>query len=178
MLSTIIRKVRTLLHPARGVKISAVRKAEILLENKNGYRTFIETGTEFGGTIKSLRHAFEHIFSIELDQQLYEDAVMRFAGDSGITLYSGDSARVLLEILKTIDEPSLIWLDAHPPGRITRRNSPIIGELETIFAHHHHHTVVMDDARHFSFPAIWEIRWKARRAGYECRVSEGLLYLK
>lgn len=177
MLSPVIQKIRRYFHPSRGIKISAARKVEILLTYRRDLHTFVETGTEFGGTIAGVRHAFDRMHSVELEEGKYRDAVQKFGSDKSIMLYQGDSAKVLPQILKNIEEPCLIWLDAHGPGEITMDNSPVRGELQAIFAHPHHHTVLIDDARHFSFSAIREMRKMAREHGYRYELSEGLFRL-
>jgi len=166
-------------HPAKGIKISGKRKAEILLAYKtNDMTVFVETGTEFGTMIERLKEHFNEIHSIELDDTLYKDAVKRFQGERQIHLYHGDSATEIRKILPPLTSPALFWLDAHGGGDITFQNSPIEGELRAIFAHPvQGHIILIDDARHFNRSDIRKIAHIARANTYHCVIKEGLFIL-
>ena len=43
-------------------------------------RVLVETGTFYGDTIAAMARNFDHIYSIELSQQLHEIAKARFSG--------------------------------------------------------------------------------------------------
>lgn len=166
------------LHPALGVKISPERKIDILLSYQTPQtRTFVETGTEFGATLTALAPHFESLHSVELDEKKYADAREVFKGNPRVHLYQGDSAKILKEILASLNAPALIWLDAHASGPITLLNSPVRGELEAIFADPRHHIVLIDDARHFNRSAIRFIKLHARKNGYRFELFEGLFRL-
>lgn len=101
---------------------------------------FIETGTYRGETLQAVGHAFRRAYSIELSPELFRAARKRFANCSRISLLEGDSGEVLSQILSTIHEPCLFWLDAHYCFRGTAKGeqyTPIRKELGHIFARPH-----------------------------------------
>jgi len=128
--------------------------------------TLIETGTFTGGMIDATRNTFASIFSIELDQTLYEQASARFAGDPHISIIHGDSGDKLSEVLRHLSKPALFWLDAHYSMGITARGSletPILSELNSIFDHHiGAHVILIDDARCFigqnDYPTLHQLK--------------------
>lgn len=167
-----------ILHPALGAKISSHRKVELLRSLKTPEtRVFVETGTEFGTTLEALRGSFEEMHSVEFERAYYENALKRFAGDSAVHLYYGDSAQKLPIIMANLHAPALVWLDAHGPGAITLENAPIKEELEAVLAHPCRHRVLIDDARHFSRKTIRYIAEAARQHGYRFELKEGLFLL-
>jgi hypothetical protein len=79
--------------------------------------TFIETGTLYGdGVDYALECGFEKIISIEINETLYQQAKNKYATNPRVQILLGNSPDVLKEILPTIKEPVLFWLDAHFPG--------------------------------------------------------------
>ena len=75
---------------------------------------FIETGTYMGeGVDYALVQGFEKVYSIELDKERYLECKEKFKENSNVFIYEGDSSVVLKEILKSIDESCVIFLDAH-----------------------------------------------------------------
>jgi len=122
-------------------------------------RILIETGTYFGEMVDAVRNEFDCIASIELDDVLYERAAGRFAKWGHIRIYHGDSASVLPEILKSVSQPCLFWLDSHYCGGVTAKGSkvtPVVEELGTILAHPiEAHVILVDDARCFRGVGDW-----------------------
>ena len=55
----------------------------------------IETGTYLGAMVDATKHEFSKIFSIELDNVLYERAQKKFSKYNHITIIHGDSSEVL-----------------------------------------------------------------------------------
>ncbi|WP_414585495.1 hypothetical protein [Scytonema sp. PCC 10023] len=125
----------------------------------------VETGTYKGEMIFALKNIFKEIHSIELSEFLYKRSVKRFANQSHIHLYCGDSKTVLPAILEKIKSPCLFWLDAHYSGGITAcsdKESPIVDELHNIFVHPiNKHIILIDDARCFNgsndYPTVEEL---------------------
>lgn len=137
-------------------------------QRRFGPRVFVETGTFAGGMIDAVRDRFERIFSIELDPGWHARAVERFRACPHVTLLRGDSGVRLQEVLDSLRQPALFWLDAHYSGPVTARgavDSPIVRELATIRAHPvAGHVVLIDDMRDFKgtdgYPTIDElVRW-------------------
>lgn len=124
-----------------------------MYKNRFGLEILIETGTFLGETVYALRHCFDSILSIELSASLAREAQERFSRYAHIKIIQGDSAIKLPEILKMFNRPILFWLDGHYSGSVTARGdeeTPILSELNTIFAHPcKNHTVLIDDVRCF-----------------------------
>jgi hypothetical protein len=154
-------------------------------QRRFGLRTLIETGTFAGGTIDALEGRFDRIVSIELSPDWHARAVARFASLRHVTLVHGDSATRLPEVLQTLREPALFWLDAHYSGPITARgaiDSPIVRELEAIRAHGiSGHVILIDDMRDFQggdgYPAVAELLdWiRAADPGADVEVRDDIL---
>jgi hypothetical protein len=115
-----------------------------------GLRTLIETGTYYGEMIAAMKNDFERVFSIEFDAELARRAARRFAGDPRVRILKGDSQKVLPELLKSIAEPALFWLDAGYWGWADLARDPerLSVEVEAALSHPvKGHVVLMDDAR-------------------------------
>jgi len=131
-------------------------KRQIIKEyaKKFQLKALLETGTYLGDTVEDCRKMFNKIFSIELDDQLFEKATKRFETSTHISIVHGDSGEKIKEILKKLNEPCLFWLDGHYSEGITAKgdlNTPIINELTYIFNHSiDSHVILIDDARCFT----------------------------
>lgn len=66
-----------------------------------------------GDTVEDCMKIFDRIFSIELDQILFENAVKKFKSIPHITIVQGDSGKIIKEILDDVNQPCLFWLDGH-----------------------------------------------------------------
>lgn len=87
------------------------------LINRNNASVFIETGTLHGDGVRyALNYPFKRIISIEIIPELAEKAREQFKDYSNVEIITGNSADVLKEILPTINENIIFWLDAHFPG--------------------------------------------------------------
>ena len=120
-----------------------------------GLDTLVETGTFKGMMIDATVKRFRKIYSIEIFEPLARRARERFAGDSRVTITHGDSATALPQLLPSIREPVLFWLDGHFSGEGTglgEEKSPVVAEITAIlnlrkgFAD----VKVIDDARRFN----------------------------
>lgn len=113
-------------------------------------RTLIETGTYYGEMVAAVKNDFDRIFSIEFDPELARRATRRFADDPRINILEGDSQKVLPELLKSISEPALFWLDAGYWGWVNLARDPqrLSAEVEAALSCPvSGHVVLMDDAR-------------------------------
>jgi hypothetical protein len=121
---------------------------------RNGVRVLIETGTYHGDMIAANKRAFERLISVELDDQLFQKARETFRFEPRVEIRNGDSAKVLKEILGSIHEPCLFWLDAHYSEGSTARgevDTPVMDELEIVLNRKEPRDVVLiDDARLFT----------------------------
>ena len=97
--------------------LSEQQKRELIKKYalKFNFKTFIETGTQKGLMVDYVKDVFDKIYTIEILERLYNDAVKRFENNKNINLFLGDSAIVLNQIMFDIDKtrPILFWLDAH-----------------------------------------------------------------
>lgn len=141
--------------------------------------TFVESGTLHGDTLAAVRDEFIALFSIELEQTLYEKAVTRFKNDAKISITKGDSGQILQDIIVNIKGPIVFWLDGHYSGNGTARGSqdcPILYELDAIIARGSSRDIVLvDDARlfgsRFSYPALASLNEKLKPAFPEVRMQ-------
>ncbi len=145
--------------PPNKVKQEVV--AQISKEKK--LQTLVETGTYLGNMIFAQRKNFRKIYSIELSLDFFEKAEKRFRRNKHIHILFGDSADVLPEVVKELDEPALFWLDGHfSGGETAESNCPVLKELEAITFSKFAHEILIDDARCFDgtngYPTMEEIR--------------------
>jgi len=78
-----------------------------------GVKVLVETGTFRGDMVEAMKNKFSRIYSIELSNELYEKAKQRFADDDRIQIINGDSGIELGNLIATLDQPVLFWLDGH-----------------------------------------------------------------
>ena len=143
-----------------------------------GLKTFIETGTAYGDTIRSVRKLFKKIYSVELDPHLFYYSWCDFFKYFNITVICGDSPRALKRILKDIDEPCLFWLDAHWSGGVTARgkvDTPVIDELKAISKSKYNHVILIDDCMHL-IDGI-KVFLHAQKSGYKVKVIRNIIRL-
>lgn len=120
-------------------------------------RYFVETGTweGHGVLLADMAGCFQEIHTIELSEYYYQKNKIGEANHTKPPVYVwfGDSGTVLGEVLKKMNEPATIWLDAHYSGNDTAKgigNTPILRELECIKNHPiKTHTILIDDVRLF-----------------------------
>ncbi len=161
-------------------------KVRVILDYARRFHiaTLVETGTYLGDTIEATRAAFERVWSIELDDSLFEAATRRFNTAENVTIIHGDSARLLPEVLAKVNGPTLFWLDGHFSGGMTARgdtDTPIGAELQAVLARPGMDDVVLiDDARDFGvgdYPSIASIASAiaAQRPGWAFEVRDDIM---
>lgn len=118
-----------------------------------GLRVLVETGTYRGGMLAAVRGSFDTLHSIELNGLFYLYTKRRFAFDSAVHLWHGDSAAVLPQVLAEIDEPALFWLDAHGGQAALLEDgsfatAPVVAEVRALLQHQWagEHVILIDDA--------------------------------
>lgn len=150
----------------------AKRKAVREYAHKYGTRILVETGTRYGDMIHAMLPYFDRLISIELGEDLFETAQQRFAREPKVELLLGDSAQKLPELLPTLSEPVLFWLDGHYSGGDTAKGNqatPISEELSAILKRAHddpqgvgRSVILIDDARCFGtwrgYPTLSTLR--------------------
>ena len=137
------------LPPARIVKEKLIER----YKDKTGYKTMVETGTYRGDMVFTHLKKFDKIYSIELDDWLYNTAVKRFKSFPHVKILHGDSGKVLTHLMNELQEPAIFWLDGHYSGGFTAMGetvTPIYEELKTIFSKKFDHVILIDDARLFN----------------------------
>jgi hypothetical protein len=152
--------------PPHAIKQAVVRA----YARRYGTRVLVETGTYFGDMVAAMKHDFARIYSIELSEQLYAQAVTRFRGDPAIVLIQGDSSEAIARVLAELNEPALFWLDGHWSSGVTARGSfdtPVREEIKAILAARDlRHVILIDDARLFgtdpAYPTVEDLRAQIR----------------
>ncbi|MHB1220393.1 MAG: hypothetical protein ACYC0J_00135 [Gammaproteobacteria bacterium] len=124
------------------------------LKNNLPLTIFVETGTFRGDTIELIANQFDNIYSVELSEKYYQDAVARFKGNSKVTLFHDTSPASLAAIMPQIqDQSTVFWLDAHwcvansTEGEASQ--CPLLDELHTIKQLNQNSVIIIDDARLF-----------------------------
>jgi hypothetical protein len=131
-----------------------------------GPRVFIETGTCYGDMVEALRREFDRVYSIELSPYLFGKVSKRFKRAKNVTLIQGDSGVKLKEVMPSIGQPALFYLDGHYSSGMSikgEKETPICEELHTILrAKPFKHVILIDDARCFGvdpdYPPVDELR--------------------
>ena len=110
---------------------------------KNRCKTFVETGTHEGTSIESaLELGFKELYSVEINRWRAEYCKEKFEDYENVHLSQGWSTDFLRELLPTINERCLFWLDAHDEGG----GAPTFEELDIIKQHHiKNHVIIIDD---------------------------------
>jgi hypothetical protein len=149
---------------------------------------FVETGTEHGeGVQVALDCGFKEVKTIEIDPELADKALARFRSRPEVSIFNGDSAKVLPKILEKLPayhKSATFWLDAHVNGKADKTfgsNCPILQELDAILACGLETKIILiDDIRLFKKKrALWgeigtqEIIDKVMAAGYTIRYEDG-----
>ncbi len=140
---------------------------------------FVESGTYMGDMIEAMKPRFKKLYSIELDQKLYEAAVKRFSSDDNVEIIQGDSGEKISEIMPKLDKPTIFWLDGHYSGGVTALGSeetPIFSELDHIMSYPvRGHVILIDDARLFgtdpSYPTVNAVKEFVQKNGNDYTID-------
>lgn len=163
-------------------------KQKMILDALKQYqpRIMIETGTLLGDMVEAMKRRFSKIYSIEISPELAHKAQQRFAYDSHVKIIENDSAIALRELVPTLSESALFWLDGHYSGGNTGKGdkeTPIIEELETILSSAVPHVVLVDDARCFGtekdYPSLPELEAfvRARRPDVSIALKHDCIHI-
>jgi hypothetical protein len=143
------------IHPGRTphlLKQRAVRECA----RKFGLRVLIETGTYYGEMVAAVKNHFDRIDSIECDPALARRAARMFARHPKIRILEGASEQLIPELLQSLAEPALFWLDAgyYTWDNLPRNRQRLPTELAAILGHAvNRHVVLIDDASTLKFRA-------------------------
>lgn len=154
-------------------------------QKKYKYSTLIETGTYMGDMVEAQKNNFKKIISIELGEDLYNDAKNRFKENKNILIVKGDSGNVLPSILSDLNEPAIFWLDGHYSAGITakgEKDCPIFEELDAIFQSKKlNHILLIDDARCFNgevdYPTLEQLieYVKGKNQNYQVEIKNDII---
>lgn len=142
-------------------------------------KVLVESGTYYGEMVEAMKAIFIKIYSIELNEQLFDDAKKRFKSAKHIELIHGDSGKELKNVMKKINEPALFWLDGHYSSGVTARgekDTPIYEELHCILnAKNLGHVIIIDDAREFgtnpAYPSLEELKQFIRSKNENVKIA-------
>lgn len=139
------------------VNFSLDRRLVEALQSALPLDVLVETGTFEGDTLASLGDRFAALHSIELSPEYFAAAQARFAGDSHISLYQGDSAEKLRQVRAALPADGVLYfLDAHwcvatnTAGEASQ--CPLLDEIAAIGSLGTGSVIVIDDARLFLAP--------------------------
>ena len=113
-------------------------------------RVCVESGTYQGESALLFTEYFGHVHTIELSPKWYDYSRERLKDRENITCHFGDSAVVLKDLTKQIEEPVFYYLDAHFAGGDTAfgdKEVPLVEELTEIAARPYADVIVIDDMR-------------------------------
>lgn len=158
---------------------------------QGGCRIFVETGTADGSTTAAMIPHFDQLYTIEIDEQLYLNAVQQFNQYEGkVGCIWGDSGDRLPDLMPQLTGPTLFWLDGHYCGGATRGtlDTPVVSELETVLAKAPEGSIILvDDARIFGgmeeeglegytgYPEINYVAYLASAAGRNFLVQDDII---
>lgn len=136
--------------------LSGEEKRQLLIDSvlSFGIDTFVETGTSDGETVRSLSPVCDRVYSVELAEDFYYNAIRNTLDLRNVLLIHGNSGEVLQWLMQYIKEPSFFWLDAHFNGRGDGSN-PIMDELRHVFYPKIPHVVFIDDSHLFGVDPVY-----------------------
>jgi hypothetical protein len=126
---------------------------EKVLDRFGDYNIFIETGTHVAKSAIWAADWFKQVYTIESVNHYYLRSQQNIiqSGKRNIELFYGRSQDILPNIVNALNEPAVIWLDAHwsrdLEGQKPSIVCPVIEELKIIS--NSNHIILIDDARLF-----------------------------
>lgn len=131
---------------------------------KGNHSVFLETGTWMGDGIETaLGLGFDLVMSCDIDKEKVVNAEKRFAGRN-VKIFHESSQSFLKNHLSSIDQPCVIWLDAHimPDSTGVQFSKeqlemaknlnvdvcPLVDELKIIFEQSKHRNIILIDDYH------------------------------
>lgn len=153
---------------------------EEILDLNNLPRIFIETGTYLGWSTKIFANYFDKVYTIEINEKLITSA-KKYCNKDNITFIHGSSPNVLGELLPTLNERYILFLDAHHSGNDTGldekygfNGTPILDELKSLENVPNGSIILIDDCDDFGvaekYPHINELKSTIREYGFEFEI--------
>jgi hypothetical protein len=117
------------------------------------FPVFIETGTFLGETTQMAATIFDKVFTIEVDDKLYNNAAA-YLPQFGIEVIKGDSLNIFPTLIPKISDNIIFWLDGHYSGYGTgygQYDFPALQECEMIdkYLQSKEAFIMIDDVRLF-----------------------------
>lgn len=162
------------------VKQRAVREHA----ERYGLRILVEAGTYYGEMVAAMKDRFDEIYSVEYDHALAARAQKKFSGSAHIHIVEGDSQKAIPDIVSSLKQPALFWLDAGYYGwaGLQGAKDRLTTELEAILSDKRYpHVILMDDARGLSgqngAPTVEQLKQRldAKFPGYGMEVRHDIL---
>lgn len=147
------------------------------LSEKYNLKVLVETGTFAGESALWAANEGLVVHTIEADNDKRTSLIDLFSDKPNIHFYCADSAIYLGKILKGLEKPALIFLDAHDSPDIDS-NQTVLKEIEAIRKCKTKHIVMIDDARLFGtgdWPTIQTVLDALKRTGRTCYVFEDVI---
>ncbi len=139
------------------VCFSLDRRLVECLQHQMPLQVLVETGTFQGDTVAQCASLFAEIHTVELSQELYQQASDRFLGQSQIHVHQGNSPDLLLEMRDRFPGRGVLyWLDAHwcvaqdTAGQTSQ--CPLLQELAALEHLDEQSVILIDDARLYLCP--------------------------
>ena len=137
-----------------------------LKDDYKEYPIFIETGTYYGETINVMEPLFDKLHTIEIKPEFYNFHINNYKGNK-INFHLGDSSKVLFNLLPSIKDKSIFFLDGHWSALDTGKGDkdcPLYEELNVIMSTYKQKgIIIIDDVRLFGSgpnvndePCNWE----------------------
>ena len=118
-------------------------------------RTFVETGTYQGDSVRAVLPMFEELHTIEVSEELHGEAAAALEGEEKVQVHLGRSQEILPRLVAGRTDPTMFWLDAHwcsDESGEEGSQCPLLDELAAIGPLHRDSVVLIDDARLFLSP--------------------------
>lgn len=103
-----------------------LEKEVLKLKEQFGIKSVIETGTYHGDTTIFFAENFSEVYTCELIEDNYKQALTRLNYYKNVSANLGGSETVLAPMIEAATKPVLIFLDAH------WYKNPLLGELDII----------------------------------------------
>jgi hypothetical protein len=107
-----------------------IQKKFLEIRDRLNIYNVVETGTCLGGTAKWLAENFENVHTVELRQDYLDIAKEFCQGHGNIHFYQGDSAEIIYEICKKVNNNTIFFHDSH-----WYKDFPLKNELLAIKQH-------------------------------------------
>jgi hypothetical protein len=120
------------------MKLTKNELDEILLdfdESLSKYNIFFETGTYVGDTISEMSKYFEKLYTIEIDDKLYDSVKVQYKHLTNVEFVKGDSSKMIKNVIIKLEKNTIFWLDGHFSGGKTGRgiyDCPLLSESKQI----------------------------------------------